>query len=72
MIVATSFGASAGTTFLKLKSPSTGNPFGEAKEIRNVIRGRDSRLDQERAFGAVPLVIVANPSGVPWAISVMV
>src|SRR5712691_2105680 len=29
--------------------------------MRNVIRGRDSRLDQERAFGAVPLIIVANP-----------
>jgi len=29
--------------------------------MRNVIRGRDSRLDQERAFGAVALVIVADP-----------
>src|SRR5882672_7552902 len=29
--------------------------------MRNVIRGRDSRLDQERSFGAVPLVIVADP-----------
>src|ERR1700682_6417141 len=33
------------------------NPFGQAKEIRNVIGRRDSRLDQERALGAVSLVI---------------
>src|ERR1700681_246878 len=36
------------------------NPFGQAKEIRNVIGGRDSRLDQERALGAVSLVIVTH------------
>src|SRR5882757_8101230 len=32
------------------------NPFGQAKEIRNVIGRRDSRLDQERTLGAVSLV----------------
>ena len=38
-------------------------PFGQAKEFRNVVRGRDARFDQECALHTVPLAVF---SGSEW------